>query len=33
MATLMITTIPIVLVYPFFQKHFVKGVMVGAVKA
>jgi putative aldouronate transport system permease protein len=33
MSTLMITTIPIVIVYPFFQKHFVKGIMVGAVKA
>jgi putative aldouronate transport system permease protein len=33
MATLMVTTIPIVMVYPFFQKHFTKGIMVGAVKA
>lgn len=33
MATLVITTVPIVIVYPFFQKHFVKGMMVGAVKA
>lgn len=33
MATLIITTVPIVIVYPFFQKHFVKGIMVGAVKA
>lgn len=31
-ATLMCTTIPIVCVYPFLQKYFVKGVMVGALK-
>ncbi len=31
-ATLMCTTLPIVCVYPFLQKYFVKGVMVGAVK-
>lgn len=29
---IIITTIPIILVYPFFQKHFVKGVMLGSVK-
>lgn len=33
MATLAITTLPIVIVYPFFQKYFVQGVMIGAVKA
>ena len=33
MATLMVTTIPIVCIYPFFQKYFIKGVMIGAVKA
>lgn len=27
-----ITTLPILFVYPFMQKHFVKGIMVGAVK-
>ncbi len=32
MAVLMITTIPIMCVYPFLQKYFVKGVLIGAVK-
>jgi putative aldouronate transport system permease protein len=31
-ATLMITIIPIILVYPFLQKYFVKGTMVGSLK-
>lgn len=31
-AALLITTVPIVAVYPFLQKYFVKGMMVGAVK-
>jgi len=31
-ATIMITTLPIICVYPFVQKYFVKGVMIGAVK-
>jgi len=26
------TTVPVIIVYPFFQKHFVKGVMLGSVK-
>ena len=29
---IMITTLPILAVYPFLQKYFVKGVMVGAIK-
>ena len=29
---IMFATIPIILIYPFLQKYFVKGVMVGAVK-
>lgn len=32
MATLVITTVPILFIYPFCQKYFVKGVMIGAVK-
>ncbi|MEG0692655.1 MAG: carbohydrate ABC transporter permease [Oscillospiraceae bacterium] len=32
MASTMISTIPIMLMYPFVQKHFVKGIMVGAIK-
>ncbi|WP_435127348.1 carbohydrate ABC transporter permease [Actinacidiphila sp. bgisy144] len=32
MAVLVISLVPILLVYPFLQKHFSKGVMVGAVK-
>lgn len=32
MACIIITMIPILCVYPFVQKHFVKGVMVGGVK-
>ncbi|RKN78200.1 carbohydrate ABC transporter permease [Paenibacillus ginsengarvi] len=31
-ATIMVATIPILCVYPFLQKYFVKGVMVGALK-
>ncbi|MBO9609988.1 MAG: carbohydrate ABC transporter permease [Paenibacillaceae bacterium] len=31
-AILMVVILPIVCVYPFLQKHFVKGIMIGAVK-
>ena len=31
-ATIMCATIPIIIVYPFIQKYFVSGVMIGAVK-
>lgn len=32
MATVMISALPILTVYPFLQKYFVKGVMIGSVK-
>ena len=31
-ATIMVSSLPIMLFYPFLQKYFVKGVMIGAVK-
>ncbi len=31
-ATIMVATVPILCLYPFLQKYFVKGVMVGAIK-
>ncbi len=31
-AAIMVTTAPILIVYPFVQKHFVKGAMIGSVK-
>lgn len=31
-ATIVVATIPILTIYPFIQKYFVKGVMIGAVK-
>ena len=31
-AIIMMTSLPILCVYPFLQKHFVKGILVGAVK-
>ncbi len=32
LATMVVTTLPIVLAYPFLQKYFVKGLMVGSIK-
>ncbi len=31
-ASIVVTTLPILVVYPFVQKYFVKGVMIGGVK-
>lgn len=32
MAAVVVATVPIILVYPFLQKHFAKGAMIGSVK-
>ncbi len=31
-ATIMVTTLPIIMTYPFLQKYFVKGILVGSLK-
>lgn len=31
-STIVISTLPMMILYPFIQKHFVKGVMIGAIK-
>ncbi len=31
-ASIMVVTLPIICVYPFLQKYFVKGAMIGSVK-
>lgn len=33
MAVTMVTILPIIMVYPFLQKYFIKGMMVGAIKS
>ncbi|BBH22401.1 putative ABC transporter permease protein YtcP [Paenibacillus baekrokdamisoli] len=32
-AVVMVSVVPIIIVYPFIQKHFVKGVMIGSIKS
>ncbi|KQX51664.1 MULTISPECIES: carbohydrate ABC transporter permease [unclassified Paenibacillus] len=32
MAAIVVTTVPILIVYPFMQKHFTKGVLMGSIK-
>ncbi|MFD0958398.1 carbohydrate ABC transporter permease [Paenibacillus chungangensis] len=32
-AAIIITSLPIIFIYPYLQKHFVKGVMIGAIKS
>ncbi len=32
MAAVIVVVLPIIIIYPFLQKYFAKGVMVGAVK-
>lgn len=32
MATIVISSVPILMVYPFLQKHFAKGILVGSIK-
>jgi ABC-type glycerol-3-phosphate transport system permease component len=32
MAVVTLTLVPILVVYPFVQRHFVKGMLIGAIK-
>jgi len=32
MATIVVSSVPIIMVYPFLQKHFAKGILVGSIK-
>jgi putative aldouronate transport system permease protein len=32
MSTLIVTILPIALVYPFVQKYFIRGIMLGSMK-
>ena len=31
-SVIVVSSLPVLIIYPFVQKHFVKGVMIGAVK-
>ncbi|NMA62399.1 MAG: carbohydrate ABC transporter permease, partial [Firmicutes bacterium] len=31
-ATIIVSTLPVLVIYPFLQKYFVQGVMIGAIK-
>ena len=31
-STIVVSTVPIICVYPFIQKYFVQGVMIGSIK-
>ena len=31
-ALIIVASLPVILIYPFVQKYFVKGIMVGAIK-
>jgi len=31
-SVIVVSTLPLMIMYPFIQKHFVKGVMLGAIK-
>jgi putative aldouronate transport system permease protein len=32
MAVIVVATVPVLLVYPFLQKHFTKGALLGSIK-
>jgi ABC-type glycerol-3-phosphate transport system permease component len=32
MATIVLAMLPILMLYPFLQRHFAKGILIGAVK-
>jgi putative aldouronate transport system permease protein len=32
MGVIVVSTVPILMIYPLLQKHFTKGVLVGAIK-